>query len=178
MAASNILRVIFTLVNIFVWATGSVTNALVGNLYGQNRLRDSGDLLQKLLKIGFGGTLILTLLAYISKPGLLILLHANTEILHLVNNPYWVILCAFNISIATHICFNALLATHSGTRIIAIELFTIILYCLYAYLVCNYWQLSLSWIWSSEILYALLLGGLSAYYFGRYYQKNTHNVHR
>lgn len=176
MAASNILRVIFTMVNIFVWATGSVTNAMIGNLYGQARIRDSAKLLRKLLRLGLLGTAILSGLAYLLKSGVFAMLHTNQEMLELAATPYLIILIAFNISIATHICFNALLATHSGMRVIAIELITISLYCAYAYLVCNYLQLSLGWIWSSEILYSLILGGLSGYYFWKYYQNAITNV--
>lgn len=173
LASSNVLRIIFTLVNIFVWATGSVTNAMVGNLYGQHRLKDTAVLIKKFLKVGAIGTIILSLLAYILRPLFLSLFQQDISVLNLVVKPYLIILIAFNISIATHIFFNALLATRSGLLVIAIELITIIIYVIYAYIVCNYLELSLTWIWSSEIVYALLLGVLSGYYFWVYYQKTS-----
>lgn len=176
LAASNVLRIIFTMVNIFVWTTGSVTNAMIGNLYGQKCLQESASLIKKLLQVGFIGTIIFSILAYALRPLILMLFQQDEVILGLVQNPYLIILIAFNISIATHIFFNALLATRSGPLVIIIELLTIIIYCIYAYIVCNYLELSLTWVWSSEIVYSLLLGLISGYYFWIYCQNYKHHA--
>jgi Na+-driven multidrug efflux pump len=62
------------------------------------------------------------------------------------------------------ICLNAVTGTGNTKINLLIEIFTIILYCVYVYLVMEVYNLSIVWGWGSEWVYWLSIFTLSFLY--------------
>jgi Na+-driven multidrug efflux pump len=67
-------------------------------------------------------------------------------------------------SAAAAVWLNAVTGTGKSKVTFLIELAAIIIYCIYVYVVLEVKQLSITWAWSSELLYWVTLFSLSFFY--------------
>jgi multidrug resistance protein, MATE family len=153
LAISNTMRNIFGLFGIFVWAFASTTNAMVSNIIGQGKSEKVIYLVKKVSLLSFGFTLVLCILVNIF-PDLILSIYDRDE--NFVNDAIPVIRIVTSgmlvMSFAT-VWLNAVTGT-GNTRInLAIEIIVITLYIFYIWLIMYRWKLSLTWAWSSELVY-------------------------
>lgn len=164
LAISNTMRIIFSILGIFVWPFASTTNAMVSNVIGQGKKDQVHYLIKKimLLSIFFTFSFSLPLLAFPeiflsifnSDPGFI------AEAIPVVRI---VTLGTLLMSSAT-IWLNAVTGTGNTKINLAIELVAISLYSIYIWNVIHVWKWSLTWAWSSEILYWLMIFLMSFFY--------------
>ena len=66
-------------------------------------------------------------------------------------------------SVAT-VWLNGVTGTGNSKVNLGIEIITILLYCIYIYMVLDVWHLSLIWAWASELIYWSAIFTLSFLY--------------
>jgi Na+-driven multidrug efflux pump len=59
---------------------------------------------------------------------------------------------------------NAVTGTGNTKINLIIELITIVIYCLYVYLILEYWKLPITWGWASEWVYWISMFSMAYYY--------------
>lgn len=171
LAASNILRNVFSLMNIFVWALGATTNSILSNLYGQQRLQDFTVLLRRLCRVSVIGTGLTAVCAIACKPILHWLFSADAQVLPFIEAPFFLLMLIVQVLGITSVFFNAFVSVSSGFTIIGIELVCAAVYLCYAYVCTTVLRLSLTWIWSSELIYGLVLGSGCWFFVQKWLQK-------
>ena len=126
---------------------------MVSNIIGQGKSEKVIHLVKKVSLLSFGFTLVLCILVNIF-PDLILSIYDRDETF--VNDAIPVIRIVTSgmlvMSFAT-VWLNAVTGT-GNTRInLAIEIVVITLYIFYIWLIMYQWKLSLTWAWSSELVY-------------------------
>ena len=165
-AISNIMRNVFGIVGVFIWAFASTTNTMVSNLIGQDKENEVIHLINKIMALSITTTvLMLTILNLF--PSLFFHLYNQsssfvmqaTPVLHVIS------LGMLGMSIAT-IYLNAVTGTGKTKINLYIEVLAIIIYLIYVYIVMIQLKLSLTWAWANEMVYWLVVF-VCAYFFIR-----------
>jgi putative MATE family efflux protein len=164
LAISNTMRNIFGLFGVFTWAFASTANAMVSNIIGQGKEDRVLELIGKIIKLSVGFSVIvavglnlfpqLFLSVYGQDAGFT---RAAIPVIRIVSSA--LILMSFST-----VWLNAVTGTGNTRVNLLIEFITILLYCIYVYLVLERWHLSLIYGWMSEWLYWLSIFSMSWYY--------------
>lgn len=153
LAISNVMRNIFGVFGIFVWAFASTTNAMVSNIIGQGKQDQVISLIKKIVLLSLSFTVVLCLLVNVF-PGLFLQVFGRdktfiADAIPVIRMVTVGILC---MSAAT-IWLNAVTGTGNTKINLLIEIVCISIYSIYIYLVVEAWKLSLIWAWASELVY-------------------------
>jgi multidrug resistance protein, MATE family len=153
LAISNTMRNIFGLFGIFCWAFASATNTLVSNVIGQGREEDVLPLIRRIVTMSFGIAAFLCAAINIF-PEFFLSFYGQDEqfITEAIPVVRIVSLALMLMSFGT-IWLNAVTGTGNSKINLFIELITIILYCVYVFVVLEWLNLSIAWGWASEWLY-------------------------
>ncbi|HSU27302.1 MAG TPA: MATE family efflux transporter [Chitinophagaceae bacterium] len=164
LAISNIMRTIFGLFGIFVWAFASTTNTMVSNIIGQDKKDQVVRLIKKIMMLSLAFTFILCILINVF-PALFIgfFTKDSSFIDEAIPVIRMVTIGIMAMSPAT-VWLNSVTGTGNTKVNLAIEIVAIILYTIYIYLIIELWKLSLVWAFSSELLYWSILFILSFLY--------------
>jgi len=161
LAVSNIIRSIYLLLMIPVWALSSTSNSLISNLLGEGRINEVIVTLFRLVKVAFVIIFIIVLVVYYFKYEVL---RIFTNEISLINNSILVI----NVILVALLVFSvsAMLSTIiSGTGntlvLLKIDVFILSLYLIYSYILGIVLRCDVHIIWTSEIFYFVILGLLS-----------------
>ncbi|MFZ1328680.1 MAG: MATE family efflux transporter [Chitinophagaceae bacterium] len=164
LAVSNVMRNIFGLVGCIVWAFASTSSAMVSNIIGQGRKKEVQSLIFKIVKISTGFAIICAGLINMF-PGLLLSVFGQNQAFITAAIPVVrVVTLAMVLMSFAVIWLNAVTGTGNSRVTFIIELITIILYCIYVYVVLEKYKLSITVGWMSEWLYWLSIFGLSYWY--------------
>lgn len=153
LSISNTMRNIFGLTGIFSWAFAATANTMVSNLIGQKRDDDVMPLIWKIVKISFVLSFVIVIFLNIFPEQVLAVYNQNesftTEAIPVVRIVSFALLL---MSFST-IWLNAVSGTGNTKVNLIIEAITILLYCLYVYVVVDYLFLPITLGWLSEIVY-------------------------
>jgi len=173
LAISNMMRNIFAVFGIFIWAFASTSNAMVSNIIGQGKKDKVIFLIKKITRLSFLFTATICLFMNLFPEVVLSLYGRGDDFIDdAIPVMRIVTVGVLFMSVAT-VWLNGVTGT-GNTRInLAIEIITIVLYSIYIYLVLQVWNLSLAWAWTSELLYWFVLFVLSFMYLrsGRWTKK-------
>ena len=164
LAISNTMRNVFAVFGIFVWSFASTSNAMVSNIIGQGKKDQVVFLINKIARLSFICTASLCLLINLF-PALWLSIYGREEgfisdAIPVVRIVSVGLLC---MSVAT-VWLNGVTGTGNSKVNLGIEIITILLYCIYIYLVLEVWHLSLIWAWASELIYWSAIFTLSFLY--------------
>jgi multidrug resistance protein, MATE family len=153
LAISNTMRNLFGIFGSFVWAFAATTSAMVSNIIGQGKKEEVIGLINKISRLSFGFTLIaMTFLNFF--PHVFLSIYGQDEAFMRAAVPVVrVISLAMSFMSVGTIWLNAVTGTGNSKVNLAIEMFTIIFYSIYVYLVLEYFNLSIIYGWMSEWLY-------------------------
>ncbi len=146
---------------------------MVSNIIGQGKKEQVTGLIYKIVKLSLGFAVIIAILLNIF-PRLFLSLYGQEPAF--VNEAIPVIRIVSTalvmMSVAT-VWLNAVTGTGNSKVNLAIEVITIIFYCLFVYLVLEYFKLPILYGWMSEWVYWLLTFTLSYFYIrsGRWKKK-------
>lgn len=164
LAISNTMRNIFGLFGIFSWAFASTTNSMVSNIIGQGREGEVIPLIYRIIKMSFCISLfIFTLLTIWPEWFLSFYGQGDDFIADAVPVVRIVSMALLCMSIAT-VWLNAVTGTGNTVVNLTIEFVTIVIYCIYVYFVLEYWNLSITWGWASELVYWISMFTMSYFY--------------
>lgn len=153
LAISNTMRNIFGLFGIFCWAFASTTNTMVSNVIGQGKQDEVIPLIKRVVTMSLGVSIIVFVILNLAPEFFLSFYNQGDEfIAEAIPIVRIVSVALLMMSIGT-IWLNALTGTGNTRVNLIIELITIVIYCVYVYLVLEYWNLSIGWGWGSELVY-------------------------
>ena len=157
LAISNIMRNIFGLVGCVNWAFAATTAAMVSNIIGQGLHYKVHSLILKIIRLSTGGSLIICILINLFPQILLSVFGQNESFIQHSVPVVRVITVAMVLMSFSTIWLNAVTGTGNSRITLLIEIITIILYCLYIWLVLEKFFLAISYGWMSEWLYWISL---------------------
>lgn len=153
LAISNAMRNVFGFFGCFSWAFAASTNAMVSNVIGQGLHDKVGVLLRKIMLWSVGFSIIVCLIINIIPREFLAIYGQDQAFIdHGVPVLRIISLALLLMSFAT-VWLNAVTGTGSTKVTLAIEVFAIILYCSYVYLVLEKFNMDIRFGWMSEWLY-------------------------
>jgi len=164
LAISNVMRNIFGLAGCFSWAFAATSSAMVSNIIGQGKKELVPALIWKIVKMSTGLAIILASLINIF-PVLFLSVFGQDEAFTLTALPvvrvvtFAMVLMSFSV-----VWMNAITGTGNSRFTFLIELITLVLYCIYVYVVLEEYKLSITYGWMSEWLYWLSIFSLSYWY--------------
>lgn len=155
LAVSNVMRNIFGLEGCITWALAATTSSMVSNIIGQGKGDKVRELIWRIVKISTGLSLIIAILINLF-PRILLSAYGQDEAFITAAIPVVrVVTTAMVLMSFSVIWVNAVTGTGNSRVTFLIELITIILYCIYVWLVLEKYSLSITIGWMSEWLYWL-----------------------
>lgn len=164
LAISNTLRNIFGLFGIFSWAFASTTNSMVSNIIGQGRQEEVLPLIRRIVTISFSFSFMI-FLVLVLKPEWFLSFYGQGDdfIADAIPVVYVVSIALLMMSFGT-VWLNAVTGTGNTKVNLWIELITIVIYCIYVYMVLEYWNLPITWGWASEWVYWISMFSMAFIY--------------
>jgi len=155
LAVSNIMRNIFGMIGCITWALAATASSMVSNIIGQGKREKVMELIWRIVKISTGLSLIVAILINLF-PRVLLSAYGQDEAFIIAAMPVVrVVTVAMVLMSFSVIWMNAVTGTGNSRITFLIELITIVLYCIYVWLVLEEYFLSITIGWMSEWLYWL-----------------------
>ncbi|MBN1340394.1 MAG: MATE family efflux transporter [Bacteroidales bacterium] len=164
LAVSNIIRSMYMIFTIPIWALGATTNTLVSNTLGAGRTGNVLPLVFRLSAIS-----LVSMLAVVALVGIfdksMVSFYSNDPLLILESvNTLRVVLGVFVLFSVAIIGFNAVSGTANTNISLGIEVVSILFYLLAAWLLAIYFKFPVHIVWVAEYVYVIILGVLSFVY--------------
>jgi len=165
LAISNTMRNIFGLFGIFSWAFASTANTIVSNLMGQGRQDEVIALIKRIVKISFSFSFAIFLFLNIKPEWFLYFYGQEAKFIEEAIPVIRVVSVGLLMMSLGGVWLNAVTGTGNAVANLRIELATLVLYCIYVYVVLEKLNMDITWGWASEWLYWMSLFSLSFIYF-------------
>jgi putative MATE family efflux protein len=173
---SQVMRLMFGFFGIFIWAFAATSNTMVSNIIGQGLHEKVTLLVKKIITLSLGSTIILLLPIQFFASDLLSIFNQDPAFLQLAIPVFRVVCTAIVFMSVATVCLNAVTGTGNTKINLLIEIFTIVLYCIYIYTVMEVYNLSIIWGWGSEWVYWLTILTLSSLYLNSGNWKKKMNI--
>lgn len=157
LAISQVMRNVFGIAGCFTWAFAATSSSMVSNIIGQDRKEEVPFLIMKIVKLSFMFSAVLALMINIFPRALLSIFGQDDSFIEAAIPVVRVVSSALLLMSFGVVWLNAVTGTGNSRYTFLIELVTIILYCVYVYVVLEVLQLSIVYGWMSEWLYWLSL---------------------
>jgi putative MATE family efflux protein len=167
LAVSNIIRSIYMLLMIPAWAMSSATSSIVSNAIGAGFSKNVIPIINKILMFSMSIMLAIALLAALVPHFMIAIYTSDINLKEASVASYYIILGAVFLFSATIVLFNGVLGTGNTRSGLAIEVFTLSLYLVFAWLLAVKLHEPIEVVWLCEYMYALVLGSLSWIYLRR-----------
>lgn len=164
LAVSNIIRSIYMLLMIPAWAMSSATSSIVSNAIGAGYSKQVIPIVNKVLVFSMAIMLAIAVLAAFVPHFMISIYTSDTMLQEASVASYYIILGAVFLFSATIVLFNGVLGTGNTRSGLAIELFTLSLYLVFAWFLAIKLHVPIELVWLCEYMYAIVLGSLSWIY--------------
>lgn len=164
LAVSNTMRNIFGLFGIFAWAFASTTNSMVSNIIGQGRHDEVIPLIKRIVKISFSICLSIFIVLNLVPQLFLSFYGQGDEFITYAIPVVRVVSVALLMMSFGTIWLNAVTGTGNTVVNLTIEMVTIVIYCMYVYLVLEVFHLPITWGWGSEWVYWMSMFIMAFFY--------------
>jgi len=164
LAVTNIVRSFYTIFTIPSHALGSSTSTLVSNTIGAGNSKEVLRLVKRISLLSLG-VMLLVILLVILFPRLMI--HIYTDDPSLIGDtlvPLYVLISSLPLYSVGTVLFSAVSGTGNTRTALGYEIFTLIFYLAYMWLVIIFLRLSVAVAWTTEHVYWLFLMTLSLFY--------------
>ena len=157
LAISNIMRNLFGIFGCFAWSFASASNSMVSNIIGQKMEHRVKELIFKITKLGLLFSVSIAILINIFTR-LFLSTYGQSEAFIVAAIPVArVISLALILQSVSTIWLNAVVGTGNSRRNLVTEIVAIVLYCIYVYLVLEYFKFPITIGWMSEWIYWITL---------------------
>ena len=164
LAISNVMRNIFGLIGCITWSFAATTSSMVSNIIGQGKKEQVEGLIRKIARISVSCAAVMAVLINIF-PGTLLSAYGQDQVFIADAIPVVRIVTIAMVFMALGSAWmNSVTGTGNSRVTFLIELITIIIYCVYVWLVLEEYNLSITWGWVSEWIYWLSIFALSNWY--------------
>jgi Na+-driven multidrug efflux pump len=164
LAISNVMRNIFSLTGIFIWAFASTTNAMVSNIIGQGRKDDVLKLIKRIMRLSLIATTFMFVLFNLLAAELLSFFQLSDAFVEAAIPPLRIVTVGMMFMSFSVVWLNAVTGTGNTKVNLMIEAVTITVYIIYVYLVLEVFHLNLVWAWASEIIYWIVISVMAYFY--------------
>lgn len=171
LAISNVIRSIYMLLMIPVWGYCSAVSSMVSSKIGEGKSNEVIDVIKRVTIMSVFTTSILVLIVAFFPAFSLSIYTSDISFIKDGIASLYVILGATLVFSATMISFNAVSGTANTNISLFIEIITIIIYLISAYLLAYYIGKP-EVIWCSEYIYYIFTGGFSILYLWKGNWKN------
>jgi Na+-driven multidrug efflux pump len=164
LAVSTTMRAVFGFFGTFFWALAATTNSMVSNVIGQGRKDEVMKLVWRISKLSFSiAVCVFVILNFF--PSVYLGLFRNETVFIETGVPVLraIAFVMLLLSVGT-VWLNAVTGTGNSRITFVIEVFAIIAYCSYVFIVLEVKHLSILWGWLSELLYWSVLFSCSYFY--------------
>lgn len=153
LAISNVMRNVFGLTGCLTWAFAATSSTMVSNVIGQGKHEQVKDLILKIVKLSTGFGLLMALFINLF-PGLIISVFGQSHDFIAAAIPVVrVVSIAMLLMSFSVVWLNAVTGTGNSRMTLLIDSITIILYCIYVYMVLEKYKLSITYGWTGEWIY-------------------------
>jgi|SRR5579871_4922198 len=153
LAISNTMRNIFGIFGVFTWSFASTTNTMVSNIIGQGKKEKVIELILKIIKLSLCFSIPMATLLNIFPHAFLSVFGQNADFEAAAIPIIRVVSIALIMMSFSTVWLNAVTGTGNTDVNLAIEMITIIFYCIYVYLTLEYFNLPILYGWMSEWVY-------------------------
>lgn len=153
LAISNIMRNVFGLIGCVIWAFAATSAAMVSNIIGQGKHDNVYPLILKIISISTGVSFVVCILINLFPQALLSVFGQNETFTRHAIPVVRVVTFAMLLMSFSSILLNAVTGTGNSRITLAIEIITIVLYCIYIYVILEKLFLPIAYGWMSEWLY-------------------------
>jgi multidrug resistance protein, MATE family len=161
LAVSQVMRSVFGIVGCITWALATTTSSMVSNIIGQGKKEEVYRLIGKIVKISSAFSIIMAILVNIFPALLLSLFGQDKEFIQTAIPVVRVVTVAMVLMSFSVVWLNAVTGSGNSRVTLRVEFITIVLYCIYVYVVLEVYDLSITYGWMSEWLYWLSIFFLS-----------------
>ena len=162
---SNVMRNMFGLPGCLTWAFAATTSTMVSNLIGQGRTEEVPQLIRRILLMSMAATISVCLILNIWPEMLLSLFGQDDSFIAAATPVLRVVTVAMTFMSFSVIFLNSVTGSGNTRVTFKIEALAIFGYCIYVYLVTDYFYLPIIYSWMSEWLYWISLFIPSLWYF-------------
>lgn len=153
LAISNIVKSIYFVMMIPIWAFAATTNTIISNTVGQRKMHKIGKAILRLIMLSFGSTLLFTsIVALLPKTILSICTNNQALIDDSVTTLFITLIALLMFSVST-ILFNTVVGLGDTRKSLYFEAVSVIIYLIYSYLAGITLNLGLEMTWIAEIIY-------------------------
>lgn len=164
LAISNTMRNIFGLFGVSTWAFAATSSTMVSNIIGQKRHDEVQTLIGRIVSISTGIAVVVCILLNIFNREVIGIFSTDEGFREHALPVLRVVSVALILMSFSTVWLNAVVGTGNTRVNLAIEFFTIILYCIYVYLVLEKYKMGITWGWGSEMIYWTSIFALSYAY--------------
>jgi putative MATE family efflux protein len=157
LAISNIMRNLFGIFGCFAWSFASASNSMVSNVIGQKLEHRVKELIVKIMKLGLLFSVSIAIIINLFTRLFLSAYGQSESFIEAAVPVARIISIALIFQSVSTVWLNAVVGTGNSRRNLFTEIIAIIIYCIYVYLVLEYFDLSISIGWISEWIYWLTL---------------------
>ena len=157
LAISNIMRNMFGIFGCFAWSFASASNSMVSNVIGQKLEHRVKELIFKITRLGLLFSVSIAILINLFTKLFLSVYGQPDSFIEAAIPVARIISIALIFQSVSAIWLNAVVGTGNSRRNLVTEIAAIIIYCVYVYLVLEYFNLSITIGWMSEWIYWLTL---------------------
>lgn len=165
-AISNVMRNVFGLVGVFVWAFASTSNAMVSNLVGQQRLDQVLEAIKRITWWSLGLCSFMCLLLNLFPLTFFHMFGQSDQFIHEGIPVIRVVSLGLILMSIANIWLNGVTGTGKTKMNLLIEIFAISAYLIYTWIFMKIHYISLAMAWSNEFIYWITIFGM-AYWFLR-----------
>ena len=164
LAASNIIRSYYVLMLCPVWAYSASVSTLVSNAIGENQQRFVFRIIRRVAIFGLITSIIAFIPVLIYAKGIMLLYTNDMELVNMGFKALYVVGIANILSSVAWVIFSAISATGNTMIALFVETFSMLCYLAAVYFFALKFSNRLEIIWSSEIVYQVVLAVLSVLY--------------
>lgn len=150
---SQLMRLLFGFYGIFIWAFAATANTMVSNVIGQGMSKRVMILVGRIILLSAGSTLFIFIPVQFFTREILSIFNNDAAFLEMAIPVLKIVSVAILMMSVSTVCLNAVTGTGNTRVNLMIEMVTIVLYCVYVYVVMDVYNLSIAWGWGSEWVY-------------------------
>jgi len=153
LAVSQILRSVFGVAGIGLWALASSCNTIVGNVIGQGKTRLVIPVIVRSIKLAVIYAVALGAILVIFPDSFLSLYRDDADLVRFAIPSLRIVAVSSVLMAAATVMFNGVVGTGNTRVNLLIEVLCVSAYVLYCYVVIERMRLPLAWAWASEFVY-------------------------
>lgn len=163
-AVSGIIRSVYMLIMIPVFAFAATTNTVTSRLIGEQRVNQVMPTVFRIVGQGLIA-IIPVLMCCVLFPSIVLSVYTNDMVLAEAAVPALMVVCVAAVAMVVGMpLFEAVSGTGNTTKALILESFVLVAYTFSVWFFAGYLKLNVEWVWTSEFTYGAFLGLLSYLY--------------